>query len=104
MLGERVQRDSLILNLLCVSLPPEAVHFCGFSAGFLTCFTWNFAFPSTVVNSGLRSVPGSLKLTAAGTVQDFHLFPSRDFHNEKRSPKNRCKDTKNFQYANETMC
>lgn len=48
MLGKRIQRDSLILNLLCVSLPPEAVHFCGSSAGFLTCFTWNFAFPLTM--------------------------------------------------------
>ena len=93
MLGERIQRDSLIINLLCVSLPPEAVHFLWFLGRFSDLFHLELRLPIDHVNSGLRSVPGSLKLTAAGTVQDSHLFPSRDFRNENRSPKNRGKYT-----------
>lgn len=44
-------------------------------AGFLTR-SKNSAFPS--FDSGILLFPFT-ELTAAGTVQDFHLFPSQDF-------------------------
>ena len=43
-------------------------------AGFLTC-SRNCAFPS--FDSGILQFPFA-ELTAAGTVQDLHLFPSQD--------------------------
>ena len=67
-----------------------------FLGRFSDLFHLELRLPIDILNSGLRSVPGSLKLTAAGTVQDSHLFPSRDFRNENRSPKNRGKNTKIF--------
>jgi hypothetical protein len=59
-------------------------------------FHLELRLPIDVLNSGLRSVPGSLKLTAAGTVQDSHLFPSRDFHNKTAHRKISGKNTKIF--------
>ncbi len=71
-----------------------------FFGRFSDLFHLELRLPIDVLNSGLRSVPGSLKLTAAGTVQDSHLFPSRDFHNENRSPKNQRQKYEKFQLAN----
>jgi hypothetical protein len=95
-LGNEYNEKSTRVFFVSVSLPPEAVHFLWFLGRFSDLFHLELRLPIEFVNSGLRSVPGSLKLTAAGTVQDLHLFPSRDFHNEKRSPKNHGKNTKNF--------
>ena len=61
-------------------------------AGLLTC-SENDAFPSC--DSDMLPFPLA-ELTAAGTVQDSHLFPSQDFTKASPSPLSGGKNTKFF--------
>ena len=77
-----------------------------FLGRFSDLFHLELRLPIDKLNSGLRSVPGSLKLTAAGTVQDSHLFPSHDFQTKIAHRKISGKNTKNSisKLVNVLMC
>lgn len=74
------------IHLFAEAYLPKLSTFFDLMAGFLTCSP-SEVFPSKTTVTFVGS-SGLFELTAAGTVQDSHLLPSRDFR-RNLSPLNR---------------
>ena len=98
MLGEIILWNSDLRQVDSCKPTSRSCSLCGSSAGFLTCFTWNFAFP-LIVQQWLAECSWFAETYSSGYCTGFSPVSLSRLSNENRSPKNQRQKYEKFQFA-----